>query len=103
VLKLLRPECSRFITPGLETELCQVIERLIAMIGSPQSAIDERHTPKLYSRFLASLLAKHKHGGTAQGHMPQQGSPPQQMRTGSNTPRSNNHHNHHSNSNNDGS
>ena len=29
-------------------------------IGSPQIAVDERHTPKLYSRFLAGMLAKHK-------------------------------------------
>ncbi|KAI9450174.1 hypothetical protein F5148DRAFT_1291014 [Russula earlei] len=60
-LKLLRPECSRFISPY------QVIERLIATIGSPQIAIDERHTPKLT---YAS-----------------QGPPPQQMQTGSSTPR----------------
>ncbi|KAI9460102.1 hypothetical protein F5148DRAFT_1217696, partial [Russula earlei] len=79
MLKLLRPECLRFITPGLETEVYQVIERLIATIGSPQIAIDEYHTPKLYSRFLASLLAKHKCDGTAQGCMPHQGPPPQQM------------------------
>ncbi|KAI9511830.1 hypothetical protein F5148DRAFT_1146554 [Russula earlei] len=65
----------------------QVIERLIATIRSRQIAIDERHTPKLYSRFLASLLAKHKRDGTAQGRMPQQGPPPQQMQTGSSTPR----------------
>ncbi|KAI9509845.1 hypothetical protein F5148DRAFT_1282500 [Russula earlei] len=76
MLKLLRPECSRFIIPGLETEVYQVIERLIAMIGSPQIAIDERHTPKFYSRFLPSLLAKRKRDGTAQGRMPRQGPPP---------------------------
>ncbi|KAI9445815.1 hypothetical protein F5148DRAFT_1153666 [Russula earlei] len=87
MLKLLCTECSRFITPGLETEVYQVIERLIATIGSPQIATDERHTPNLYSRFLASLLAKHKRDGTAQGRMPQQGPPPQQMQTGSSTPR----------------
>ncbi|KAI9452824.1 hypothetical protein F5148DRAFT_1370318 [Russula earlei] len=83
ILKLLRPECV--ITPGLETEVYQVIECLIATIGSPKIAIDERHTPKLYSRFLASLLAKHKRDGTAQGRMPQQGPPPQQIQTGSST------------------
>ncbi|KAI9508549.1 hypothetical protein F5148DRAFT_1148956 [Russula earlei] len=69
----------KFITPGLETEVYKVIEPLIATIGSPQIAIDERHTPKLYSRFLESLLVKHKRDGTAQGRMPQQGPPPQQM------------------------
>ncbi|KAI9510998.1 hypothetical protein F5148DRAFT_1174567, partial [Russula earlei] len=55
----------------------KVIKCLIATIASPQIAIDERHTPKLYSCFLESLL----------GRMPQQGPPPQQMQTGLNTPR----------------
>lgn len=63
-----------------------MIERLINTIGSPQIAIDERHTPKLYSRFLASLLAKHKRDGAALGRMHQQGPPAQQMQTGSSTP-----------------
>jgi hypothetical protein len=86
MLKLLRPECSRFIPQGLEAEIYRVIERLINTIGSPQISIDERHTPKLYSRFLASLLAKHKRDGAAHGRMHQQGPPTQQMQTGSNTP-----------------
>ncbi|KAH9024620.1 fungal-specific transcription factor domain-containing protein [Lactarius pseudohatsudake] len=83
MLKLLRPECSRFITPGLETEIYQVIERLINTIGSPQIAIDERHTPMLYSRFLASLLAKHRRDGAARGRLHQQGPPTQQPQVGS--------------------
>ena len=85
-LKLLRPECSRFITPGLESEIYRVIERLISTFGSPQIAIDERHTPKLYSRFLASLLAKHKRDGAAHGRMPQHGPPSQQMPTNQGAP-----------------
>jgi hypothetical protein len=85
-LQLLRPECSRFITPGLESEIYRVIERLINTFGSPQIAIDERHTPKLYSRFLASLLAKHKRDGAAHGRMPQQGPPTQQMPTNQGAP-----------------
>ncbi|KAI9450690.1 hypothetical protein F5148DRAFT_577477 [Russula earlei] len=71
---------------GLKQRSTRVIECLIATIGFPQIAIDQRHTPKLYSRFLASLLAKHKRDGTAQGRMPQQGPPPQQIQTGSSTP-----------------
>ena len=86
LLQLMRPECSRFITPGLEAEIYRVIERLINTIGSPQIAIDERHTPKLYSRFLASLLAKHKRDGAAHGRMHQQGPPTQSMQPGSNAP-----------------
>ncbi|KAH9162835.1 fungal-specific transcription factor domain-containing protein [Lactarius sanguifluus] len=83
MLKLLRPECSRFITPGLETEIYQVIERLINTIGSPQIAIDERHTPMLYSRFLASLLAKHRRDGAAHGRLHQHGPPTQQPQVSS--------------------
>ncbi|KAH8976971.1 fungal-specific transcription factor domain-containing protein [Lactarius hatsudake] len=86
MLKLLRPECSRFITPGLETEIYQVIERLIYTIGSPQIAIDEHHTPMLYSRFLASLLAKHRRDGSARGRQHQQGLPTQQPQANSSAP-----------------
>jgi hypothetical protein len=85
MLKLLRPECSRFIPQGLESDIYEVIERLINTIGSPQIAIDERHTPKLYSRFLASLLAKHKRDGAAHGRMPQQGPPTQQQQMPTNS------------------
>jgi hypothetical protein len=54
---------------------------LINTIGSPQVAIDERHTPKLYSRFLASLLAKHKRDGAASGVYKYGSSTPQQRPT----------------------
>jgi hypothetical protein len=40
----------------------------------------------LYSRFLASLLAKHKRDGAARGRMPQQGPPTQEPQTSSNAP-----------------
>ena len=59
-LQLLRPECRIFIREGLEQELYAAIERLVAVYGSSQIAVDERHTPKLYSDFLGRLLAKHK-------------------------------------------
>jgi hypothetical protein len=61
----LGPECYRFTSQKLEVEVYGLIERLIVVIGSPQVALDERHTPKLYSRFLASSLAKHKREGAA--------------------------------------
>ena len=40
----------------------------------------------LYSRFLASLLAKHKRDGAARGRMHQQDPPPQQPQTSSGAP-----------------
>ena len=85
-LQLLRPECSRFSTPGLESEIYRVIERLINTLGSSQIAVDERHTPKLYSRFLARLLAKHKWDGAAHVRMPKHGPPTQQMSTNQSVP-----------------
>jgi hypothetical protein len=51
------------------------------MIGSPQVALDERHTPKLYSRFLASLLAKHKREGTAYRSIQKRESPAPQFQS----------------------
>ncbi|KAI9458319.1 hypothetical protein F5148DRAFT_1220797 [Russula earlei] len=79
---LLWPEFSRFITPGLETEVYQVIKRLIAMIGSPQIAIDERHTPRLYSCFLPywrniNAMARPKDQMQTSLNMPRYQQPPQ--------------------------
>jgi hypothetical protein len=36
-----------------------LIERLIQTLSSPEIAIDARHTPKLYARFLAGLLSRY--------------------------------------------
>jgi hypothetical protein len=65
---VLQPEYSRFITPGLESVIYQVIEQLVNTIGSPQIAIDERHTPMLYSRFLARMLTKNTRHCTGVPH-----------------------------------
>jgi len=50
--------------PLLDEEQCQrvieLIERLIETLRSKQVAVDERHAPMLYSRFLSNLLAKHR-------------------------------------------
>ena len=35
-----------------------MVQKVIDLLGSPEVAIDERHGPKLYSRFLEKLLAK---------------------------------------------
>ena len=56
-MQLMRPKCSRFIQQ-FEAVIYRVIERLIDTIGSLQIAADER--VKLYSRYLARFLARHK-------------------------------------------
>ncbi|CDO69738.1 hypothetical protein BN946_scf184697.g10 [Trametes cinnabarina] len=61
LLKLLRPEFSSFVTPELQSEIFDLISRLIDKLRSPDIAIDERHVPALHSRFLHGLLRKHRH------------------------------------------
>ncbi|KAF8435322.1 fungal-specific transcription factor domain-containing protein [Boletus edulis BED1] len=62
LLKLLRPEFVHILTRDMEDEIFDSISRLITTLQ--EVAIDERHTPRLYARFLASLLTKHRKGGS---------------------------------------
>jgi len=39
-------------------EIRGLVQKVIDLLGSPEVAIDDRHGPKLYSRFLEKLLAK---------------------------------------------
>ncbi|KAL4066300.1 fungal-specific transcription factor domain-containing protein [Scleroderma yunnanense] len=65
LLKLLRPEFAQLLTREMEDEIFDLIGRLITTLQD--LAIDERHTPHLYARFLASLLTKHRKGGAGVG------------------------------------
>ncbi|EGO18461.1 hypothetical protein SERLADRAFT_481133 [Serpula lacrymans var. lacrymans S7.9] len=66
LLKMLRPEIRQLLlSQELETEIFDLIARLIHTLSSSEVAIDDRHTPKLYARFLAGLLAKHRKDGAA--------------------------------------
>jgi len=60
LLKILRPKFSFMMREDREQEIVQLVQRLINLLSSEEVAIDDRHTPKLYSRFLADVLAKHK-------------------------------------------
>ncbi|KAF8554878.1 hypothetical protein OG21DRAFT_1012322 [Imleria badia] len=62
LLKLLRPEFVHILTRDMEDEIFDSIGRLITTLQ--EVAIDERHTPRLYARFLAGLLTKHRKGGS---------------------------------------
>jgi hypothetical protein len=39
------------------SEIRELVQRVIDLLGSPEIAIDDRHGPKLYSKFLKGLLA----------------------------------------------
>ncbi|TFK51353.1 hypothetical protein OE88DRAFT_1659301 [Heliocybe sulcata] len=69
LLKLLRPEFQNLLTPESETQIFDLIARLIQIQSSPEIAIDDRHTPKLYARFLAGLLQRHRRDGATSGRL----------------------------------
>ncbi|KAG6911480.1 hypothetical protein DXG01_014554 [Tephrocybe rancida] len=56
---LLRPKLLHLLDEKRHAEIIQDVQNLIAILGSKDVALDGRHTPALYSRFLSSLLAKH--------------------------------------------
>ncbi|EIW74294.1 hypothetical protein CONPUDRAFT_67760 [Coniophora puteana RWD-64-598 SS2] len=76
LLKLLRPEFLHLLTSQMESDIFDVIHQLINVYNSEQVAIDERHTPKLYARFLTGLLSRYRKGGAAIMSNRQQQFPP---------------------------
>ncbi|TFY54808.1 hypothetical protein EVJ58_g8639 [Rhodofomes roseus] len=72
----MRPEFKSLITSAQESEIFDLIGRLIQTLGSPEIAIDERHTPKLHARFLAGLLTKHRRDTATAGRIQTQQQPP---------------------------
>ncbi|KAF9039281.1 fungal-specific transcription factor domain-containing protein [Panaeolus papilionaceus] len=79
LLKLLRPETSSFLIKDQENEILDLIGRLISTLSSPKIAIDDRHTPKLYARFLASRLQLHRRDGATVGRLHTNPPPPSQV------------------------
>jgi hypothetical protein len=57
--QLLRPDFEGIMAPSHEQHILTLVGRFIKVIGSDEIAVDDRHTPKLYSRFLDGLLARH--------------------------------------------
>ncbi|KAJ7172547.1 fungal-specific transcription factor domain-containing protein [Mycena filopes] len=59
LVNLLRPRCLPLLREDTQQEIVRIVTRLIAVLGSDDVALDGRHTPALYSRFLSSLLSKY--------------------------------------------
>jgi len=57
LIKLLQPKFASYLSPAQRHEIRTMVQRVIDLLGSPEVAIDERHGPKMYSRFLKNLLA----------------------------------------------
>lgn len=56
--QMLRPQFVTMLEEDQQSRILSLINRLIKCLASPEVAVDERHTPKLYSRFLDGLLLK---------------------------------------------
>ncbi|KDQ60686.1 hypothetical protein JAAARDRAFT_124881, partial [Jaapia argillacea MUCL 33604] len=59
LLNLMRPSLLHLIDTNQQSDIVALVSQLIEILGSEQVALDGRHTPALYSRFLSTLLAKH--------------------------------------------
>ncbi|TFK27196.1 hypothetical protein FA15DRAFT_666700 [Coprinopsis marcescibilis] len=58
LVKLLQPKFASYLTREQRVEIRSLVQQVIDLLGSPEIAIDDRHGPKLYSRFLKGLLDK---------------------------------------------
>ncbi|KAK0187325.1 hypothetical protein F5146DRAFT_1142300 [Armillaria mellea] len=66
IFKLLQREFPFHLDKAEENESVKLIEILINKFSSSEIAVDDRHTPKLYARFLATALAEYQQSiGTA--------------------------------------
>ncbi|KIM49188.1 hypothetical protein M413DRAFT_99392 [Hebeloma cylindrosporum] len=59
LIHLFRPQFLPLLDEKLQKELILSVSVLIAILGSAEVALDGKHTPALYSRFLSSLMMKH--------------------------------------------
>ncbi len=60
VSQLLRPKFLHLVKEEIQREIVAIVTQLVKILASDKVALDGRHTPALYSRFLANLMATHK-------------------------------------------
>ncbi|KAH9856553.1 hypothetical protein C2E23DRAFT_865967 [Lenzites betulinus] len=56
LLKTLHPRYAQHIPRETRVEIRSLVEEVANFLGSPDVSVDDRHGPKLYSRFLKGLL-----------------------------------------------
>ncbi|KAJ7774748.1 fungal-specific transcription factor domain-containing protein [Mycena metata] len=59
LVNLLRPRFLPLLREDTQQDIVRLVTRLINVLASADVALDGRHTPALYSRFLSSLLSKY--------------------------------------------
>lgn len=60
LLKLLRHKFVHLLSAERRSKIIPLVEKLIKVLNDSSVAIDDSHTPKIYARFLAGLLHKHR-------------------------------------------
>lgn len=55
---MLRQEYSHLVDAAERERIIALVNRVIDTLGSRDISIDDKHTPKLYSRFLSSTLSR---------------------------------------------
>jgi hypothetical protein len=57
IMQLLQPKFATSLSREKRLEIHGLVQKVADLLGSSEVAIDDRHGPKLYSRFLKGLLA----------------------------------------------
>jgi hypothetical protein len=58
--QLLQPKYASYLSPEQRVEIIRIVERAVEFHGSPDIGVDDRHGPRLYSRFIGGLLERVK-------------------------------------------
>ncbi|KAF9223844.1 hypothetical protein BS17DRAFT_121764 [Gyrodon lividus] len=57
LVKLLQPQYSQYFSYERRREIRTLVQEAVDLLGAPEVVVDDKHGPKLFSRFLAGLLA----------------------------------------------
>lgn len=56
----MQPKYASYISPEQRAEIVRTVERAVEFHGAPDIGVDDRHGPRLYSRFIGGLLERVK-------------------------------------------
>ncbi|KIK96922.1 hypothetical protein PAXRUDRAFT_32093 [Paxillus rubicundulus Ve08.2h10] len=57
LVKLLQPQYSQYFSYERRKGIHTLVQEAVDLLGAPEVVVDDKHGPKLFSRFLAGLLA----------------------------------------------
>jgi hypothetical protein len=54
----LQPKYASYISLEQRAEIIRIVERAVEFLSAPDIGVDDRHGPRLYSRFISGLLER---------------------------------------------